>query len=204
MSSSKNIFQAQKLSVVSSSRLLCINSFYATIILLSLIVECGKHATISTLSIMQVTIVLNFMNVESGLTLSPPEVVSVCFGAELTITCSTDRRFLNWNVTIPPSASESGQAITRSLLFSSSTQNVGVLMVGTRAFNISITSTMDPFSSILSSTNVTADLNETVIECSDRGSTVKESRSSMANVHVITAADFGRFTVGNNVCQVFT
>ena len=51
----------------------------------------------------------------------------VCPGAPLAITCSTDRSFLNWSVTlIPPSASESRQAVTRSRLFYYSTQTVGL------------------------------------------------------------------------------
>ena len=118
----------------------------------------------------------------------------VCPGAQLDVTCSTDRRFLCWTVTIPPSASDSGEAVTRSLLLSSSTQAaVDPLWVEMKTFNISITSTVDLFSSVLSYTNVTADLNGTVINCSDKGNSTAESDSSMVIVH-ITTADLGRFT----------
>ena len=117
----------------------------------------------------------------------------VCPGAQLDITCSTDRRFLNWNVTIPPSASDSGEAVTRGRLLSSTSQAIGQLMVGMKQFNISITSTEDLFSSVLSYTNATADLNGTVINCSDKGNSTEESNSSMVIVH-ITTADLGRFT----------
>ena len=132
---------------------------------------------------------------ESRLTLSPRGVVLVCPGAQLDVTCSTDRRFLNWTVTIPPSASDSGEAVTRGRLFSSSTETVDPLVVEMKQFNISITSTGDSFSSVLSYTNATADLNGTVINCSyiDTGNSRAESYSSMVIVH-ITTADLGRFT----------
>ena len=130
---------------------------------------------------------------ESRLTLSPRGVVSVCPGAQLAVTCSTDRRFLNWCITIPPSASDSGEAVTRSRLISSNFQLFVPLVVEMKAFNISITNTVDLFSSVLSYTNATADLNGTVINCSDYGDSPGESDSSMAIVH-ITTADLGRFT----------
>ena len=114
----------------------------------------------------------------------------VCPGAQLAISCSTDRTFLNWNVTIPPSASDSGEAVTRSRLLSSSTRFIGPFILEMKAFNISITSTVDPFSSVLSYTNATADLNGTVINCSEYGNSIA---ASMVIVH-ITTADLGRFT----------
>ena len=130
---------------------------------------------------------------ESRLTLSPRGVMWVCPGAQLGVTCSTDRKFLNWAVTVPPSASDSGEAVTGSRLLSSTTQTIGPFMLEMKQFNISITSTVDPFSSVLSYTNATADLNGTVINCSDTGNSKAESNSSMVIVH-ITTADLGRFT----------
>ena len=130
---------------------------------------------------------------ESRLTLSPRGVMWVCPGAQLDVTCSTDRTFLRWNVTIPPSASDSGEAVTRSRLLSSGSQNIGQLVPEMKYFNISIMSTVDPFTSVLSYTNATADLNGTVINCSDTGNSTAESDSAMVIVH-ITTADHGRFT----------
>ena len=212
MCSSSIISQARKLSTVSSNRLLCINSlyYYATI-LLSLI-ECGKHIILSAecKHVLAIASDDNINNIfaESRLTLSPRGVMWVCPGAQLDVTCSTDRSFLNWSVTIPPSASDSGKAVTRSRLSSSSTKAAEPpLMVEMKAFNISITSTVDPFSSVLSYTNATADLNGTVINCSliDSGNSTAESNSSMVIVH-ITTPDLGRFTLGNNnnVKLIFT
>ena len=145
----------------------------------------------------QVMIIIIVIFAESRLTLSPYGVMWVCPGAQLDVTCSTDRRYLTWTVTIPPSASDSGEPVTRSRLLSSTsqtgTQAIGLLMVEMKTFNISITSTVDPFSSVLSYTNATADLNGTVINCSDTGESEEESNSSMVIVH-ITPADLGRFT----------
>ena len=199
MCSSSIISQVQKLSTVSSNRLLHINSlyyYYATI-LLSLI-ECGKHITLSA-ECKHVSAIASDDNInifaESRLTLSPHGVMWVCPGAQLDVTCSTDRRFLTWSVTIPPSASDSGEAVNRGRLFTSSTQANAIepLVVEMKTFNISITSTVDPFSSVLSYTNATTDLNGTVINCSDIGNSRTESNSSMVIVH-ITTADLGRFT----------
>ena len=201
MCSSSIISQARKLSTVLSNRLLCINSlyYYATI-LLSLI-ECGKHIALSAECKCVLAIVSNNNNninnnnifAESRLTLSPRGVMWVCPGAQLDVTCSTDRSFLTWSVTIPPSASDSGDAVTRSRLYSSSTQAIEPLVVEMKAFNTSIMSTVDSFSSILSYTNATADLNGTVINCSYTGDSKAESNSSMVIVH-ITTANLGRFT----------
>ena len=200
MCSSSIISQARKLSTVLSNRLLCINSlyyYYATI-LLSLI-ECGKHIVLSA-ECKRISAIASDDNInnndilaESRLTLSPRGVMRVCPGAQLDVTCSTDRRFLSWTVTIPPSASDSGEAVTRGRLFSSSTETVDPLMVEMKQFNISITSTVDSFSSVLSYTNATADLNGTVINCSYTGDSKAESNSAMVIVH-ITTADLGRFT----------
>ena len=199
MCSSSIISQARKLSTVSSNRLLCINSLcYYAIILLSLI-EYGKHIILSAeckcISAIASDDNINNNNIftESRLTLSPRGVMWVCSGAQLDVTCSTDRRFLSWTVTTPPSASDSGEAVTRSRLISSSTQTSGPLMHQMKQFNISIKSAVDPFSSILSYTNATADLNGTVINRLEYGNSTAESNSSMVIVH-ITPADLGRFT----------
>ena len=199
MCSSSIISQAQKLGTVSSNRLLHINSlYYYAIILLSSVIECGKHIILSA-ECKCVSAIASDDNInifeESRLTLSPHGVMWVCPGAQLDVTCSTDRSFLTWSVTIPPSASDSGEAVTRSRLYSSSTKANAILplVVEMKTFNISIMSRVDPFSSVLSYTNATADLNGTVINCSYLGYSPAESESSVVIVH-ITTADLGRFT----------
>jgi hypothetical protein len=130
---------------------------------------------------------------DSKLVLSPSGTARVCPETELEITCSTDRSFLNWSVTIPPSASElSGQAVTRNRLISSSNQGVASLVIDTKVFMISIVSNVDPFTSVLSVINVTAVLTGTIVQCEDIGSSAaEESRTSMTFVHIIQT-DIGR------------
>ena len=73
---------------------------------------------------------------DSELVLSPSGIATVCPEATLEIICSTstDRHFLNWNVTTPPSASESGQAVSRNRLISSNSQSVSPLIINTNVF----------------------------------------------------------------------
>ena len=99
---------------------------------------------------------------DSEFVLSPSGIATVCPEATLEITCTTDRNFLNWTVTTPPSASESGQIITRSRLISLSSQRIDPLIINMKIFIISIVSTTDQFTSVLSVVNVTDDLNGTI------------------------------------------
>ena len=122
---------------------------------------------------------------DSELVLSPSGIATVCPEATLEIICSTDRIFLNWNVTTPPSASESGQAFTRARLISSSSQSVSPLIINTKVFMISVVSTMDQFTSVLSVENVTDDLNGTIVQCADFGDSAAETRTAMTFVHII-------------------
>ena len=123
--------------------------------------------------------------------LSPSGIATVCPEATLEITCSTDRHFLNWNVTTPPSVSESGQAITISRWISSSSQISYPLIINMKIFIISIVSTMDQLTSVLSVVNVTDDLNGTIVQYTDIGDSAAESRTSMTFVHIIQT-DIGR------------
>jgi hypothetical protein len=132
---------------------------------------------------------------DSELVLSPAGTARVCPETALEITCSTDRTFLNWNVTIPPSANElSGQAVTRNRLVSSSSQGIAPLIINNIVFIISTVSTVDQFTSVLSVNNVTTDLNGTIVQCEDIDiSAAAESRISMTLVHIIQT-DIGRST----------
>ena len=130
---------------------------------------------------------------DSELVLSPFGIATVCpdLEATLEIICSTDRYFLNWTVTTPPSASESGQAVTRSRLIASSSQRIDPLIINMKIFIISIVSTMDQFTSVLSVVNVTDDLNGTIVQCTDISSSAAETRTAMTFVHIIQT-DIGR------------
>ena len=113
-------------------------------------------------------------------TISPFGITTVCPEAILEIICSTsiDRHFLNWNVTIPPSASYYQYQID---LFQQSE-----CFFNTKVFIIAIVSTMDQFTSILLVVNVTDDLNGTMVQCTDIiGDSAAESRTAMTFVHII-------------------
>ena len=147
----------------------------------------SMHTGSRSTSACMIILTTNYQYTESRFMLSPSGVVWVCPGADLVTTCSTDRNFINWSVTVE---NRSGQALTRDRLVSFMATSVEPLRVGMRIFNMSVTSTTDSFTSVLSFTNVTTDLNNTEINCSDIGSSVSESRSSVALVHVI-AVDLG-------------
>ena len=118
--------------------------------------------------------------------LSPSGVARVCSGEELAITCSTDRSFLEWNVTIV--SPESEQNVSRSRLISS-VGSIDPLRINMRTFNISrTTNALDGSSASLQSIiviTVTVDLNGTVVRCTDIGSSLAEKSTSAVTVHVI-------------------
>ena len=125
------------------------------------------------------------------MTLSPSGVASVCLGEDLAFTCSTDKDFLEWNVTIV-----TGQTVSRTRLIS-----VGVsiipLMINMKLFNISFTNVLGGSSvsleSVLFVTNVTADLNGTMVNCTEVGTSLADTSSSIATVHVIRTGDISTF-----------
>ena len=135
----------------------------------------------------------SYCTADSEFVLSPSGIATVFPEATLEITCSTDRHFqiLKWNVTTSPSASESGQAFTSARFISSSSQSISPLIINTKVFTISIVSTMDQFTSVLSVVNVTDDLNGTIAQCTDTGSSAAETRTAMTFVHIIQT-DIGR------------
>ena len=60
-----------------------------------------------------------------------------------------------------------------------------------REFNISIKSTMGSFISVMSVTDVTADLNGTIVHCTDIGDSLAES-STLRTIVQIIRTDLGR------------
>lgn len=114
--------------------------------------------------------------------LSPSGETLVCQGGQLTLLCSTNRSFIEWNVTVSMNDS-------KTRLISSSTDIVAPLILHQNLFNISVNN--DHRSSILLSAlmveSVTVDLNGTIIRCTDVGSSLSETSSSATIIHVIGA-----------------
>lgn len=115
--------------------------------------------------------------------LSSTRVALVCSGGELTFVCSTNRSFIEWNVTIPQSG------VTRSRLIASGDQSIGPLVVNMQSFNITINpdSLIKGLTSKLSVTNITPDLNGTFVQCTDIGSSLTEASTSVGIIHIINA-----------------
>ena len=121
------------------------------------------------------------------MSLSPADVVSVCPGERLAFTCSTEKRFLNWTVSIL----RGSQYESRSKLIpADSTSAIPPLIVFMKQFDIERINSSNRSLAIVSvlsvpATNVTSDLNGTKIRCTDIGNTAADTSTSVSTVHII-------------------
>ena len=124
--------------------------------------------------------------------LSPSGVARVCPGGDLAITCSTDRSFLEWNIT--PSFTIPGQPYRTRLVFVSQ-DLVLPLVLNMISFDFSHSTHNNGSSvslvSVLSVTSVPDILNGTRVNCTDIGASLAETTTSMVTVHVIRLIDLG-------------
>ena len=124
---------------------------------------------------------------ESRVTLSPADVVSVCPGERLAFTCSTEKHFLNWTVTIL----RSSQYESRSRLIpADSTTDIQPVIVFMTQFDIERINSSNGALAIVSvlsvpAINVMSDLNGTEIRCTDIGNTATDTSTSVSTVHII-------------------
>ena len=79
---------------------------------------------------------------------------------------------------------------TRSRLVASGTQTIRALVINN--LRVSIISTIDSFISVLSVTDVTVDLNGTIVHCTDIGDPLAESSTSTMTIVQIIRTDIGR------------
>ena len=112
--------------------------------------------------------------------LSPFGLISVCPDRELTFLCSTNRAYIQWDVTIL----QEDRRISGSQLLSFSSRNIEPLTVGTKSFVITVNST-NPFTSSLIIANTTIDLNGTMVRCTDIGNSI--TSTAVASVHIVKA-----------------
>ena len=122
--------------------------------------------------------------IEAEVMLSPSGVVSICMGQQLIFTCSTDRAFIEWNVTIL----QSGVRSSRTRLVLTETRTTTPLTVNMMTFNITRISSIGslPLISTLVVDNITDDgLNGTEVNCTDIGSSLAHTSSSVTFVHII-------------------
>ena len=116
--------------------------------------------------------------------LSPSGVVSICMGEQITFTCSTDRAFIEWNVTVL----QSGMRSSRTRLVLPETHTPTPLRINTLTFNIARISPIGslPLISTLVVANATSErLNGTEVNCTDIGNSLAHTSSSVAFVHII-------------------
>ena len=110
----------------------------------------------------------------------------MCSGGQLTFVCTTNRTFIEWNITVLDSM---GIRISRTRLLSTGSQSVESQTVNMIVFDITRRSKLDstPLISTLSVANVTTGLNGTLINCTDIESSLTETSTSVATVQVIKA-----------------
>ena len=104
--------------------------------------------------------------IDSAITLLPTEVASACLGERLDVECSTNQDFIQWYLTVIDQ--ETGEACSRRARLVSGVSPIQLLTVNGIPFTIARNSSPESHQliSILSITNVTAELNGTQVNCS--------------------------------------
>ena len=122
-----------------------------------------------------------FVIIES---LTPSGDLSVCPGGHLSFNCSTNLSLIEWNVTI----SQSGKSdIRRQLaIVTSATKLESYLIISGHMFNITRSSPPDilPLTSTLTVSNTVA---TTKIKCTEIGSSLAETSTSVATISIINS-----------------
>ena len=115
--------------------------------------------------------------------LSSSGAVLMCMGEQLTFICTTDREFIEWNVTVLHLEERS----SRTRLVLTQTLVTRPLVINMMIFDITRISIIGSLSliSTLTVANVTTDVNGTEMNCTDIGNSLAETSSSVATVYVI-------------------
>ena len=119
--------------------------------------------------------------IESQVMLSPSGDVSVCPGAQLSFRCSTNLRFLEWNITV--------NIQSKRIPVTSLSQFSSPFIINGHSFNVTRNSADEAYSliSTVAVSNVVADLNGTRVNCTEiEGSTQVDSSTSVATINVLT------------------
>ena len=116
--------------------------------------------------------------------LTPSGEVSVCPGGQLSFRCSTNLSFLEWNVTVV----QSGIFLSEKLIVTSISLFDLPFIVTPHSFNV-IRNSADgsyPLIATLTVDNVVAGLNGTRVNCTEIGSSLAETSTSVATIHIIS------------------
>ena len=121
--------------------------------------------------------------IESQVMLSPSGDVSVCPGGQLSFRCSTNLRFLEWNITV----FRLGRSDSKRQLVTTVTELELDLMISGQAFNNIITRNsalnLLPLISMLTISNTLA---ANKIKCTEIGSSLVETSTSVATLSNIS------------------
>ena len=118
-----------------------------------------------------------------GAVISPPGIVSVCVGDNVTLMCNTTGRFLEWSFSPIPENETVPMRYTRALQHSGPNhRQVSEQRIGSITFLYSRSSAENvlPLTSTLSISPVSEDLNGTVVNCTD--AITSDTASTMINI----------------------
>ena len=118
-----------------------------------------------------------------GAVISPPGIVSVCVGDDVTLMCNTTGRFLEWSFSLIPENETVSMRYSRALQPSGLNHlQVSEQRIGSTIFLYSRSSAENvlPLTSALSIGPVSEDLNGTVVNCTD--ATTSDTASTLINI----------------------
>ena len=117
--------------------------------------------------------------------LSPSEDVFVCPGSQLSFRCSTNLRYLEWNVTLFRSLS--GTSDSKRLLITSVSVDT-LLIISGYSFSVTRNSADNfyPLISTLTVPSVVDDLSNAKINCTEVGSSLAQTNTSIATINIIS------------------
>ena len=135
---------------------------------------------------------VNLLILMSQVMLSPSGEVSVCPGNQLSFRCSTNFSILEWDITVFQSRVHRRQQFVTPISPLHSTLTI----LSRHLFNIARTSDLNanPLISTLTIVNAMVDINATIINCTEIGSSRAESSTSKATINIINPA-LSRFSV---------
>ena len=125
-----------------------------------------------------------------GLSISSTDVVSVCLGGQLSLACTINTSFIQWNINIPHYP-----ALITYLFSTNRVTNIPeTFTINETDFEILKTSNRGavPLVSTLSITNVSVGLDGTLIQCMEVDGTMDPTLEVFSTVINISTVQFGR------------
>ena len=131
-----------------------------------------------------------------GLSISSTDVVSVCLGGQLSLTCTVNASFIQWNINIPHFNPAS---ITRQYSKFRVTTIADTFTINETDFDILKTSDRGavPIVSTLSITNASIGLNGTLVQCMEVDGTMDPTLEVFSATINISTVQFGRSTANH-------